>query len=156
VVFPSFVVWRERAAIATVSGIMDNVDPDAALEVARQALGFPQTEDKEALRLAINLRIDAMHPLDSIAFRLDVARLYPEHTSAEKMTPSFHVIGCLITVLIPLCLSVLVSRLIAVAHLRLLFTIPLVIADLILIFVFVGSARALSRAITQGLNRASP
>jgi hypothetical protein len=71
------------------------------------------------------------------------------HASDVKITSRIYVISCSITSLIPVCLSVVVSRLIAVAHLRLLFTIPLVIADLILIFVSFASARVLSRAITQ-------
>lgn len=128
---------------------MDKVDPNVALELARQALGLPQTEDKEALRSVITFTIEAMNPLDRAAFRMKIGRLFSEATSDVKLTPGFHVIGCLFTALIPVCLSLLVSRLIAMPHLGLVLKVPLALADLVLIFVSFASARVLSRAITQ-------
>jgi hypothetical protein len=85
--------------------------------------------------------------LDRFSFRLDVARLYREHTSDVKVTPGFHVAACLITALIPVCLSVVVSRLIAIPHLSLVLKVPLAVADLVLVIVSFASARVLSRAI---------
>jgi hypothetical protein len=90
-----------------------------------------------------------MNSLDHVAFRMEVGRLYREQTSDVKITPGFHLIGCLITALIPVCLSILVSRLIAMPHLSLMLRVPLAIADLVLVFVSFASARVLSRAITQ-------
>ena len=52
---------------------MENVDPDLPLELARQALRLPQTEDKEALRSTILSAIEAMNPLDQAAFHREHA-----------------------------------------------------------------------------------
>jgi hypothetical protein len=77
-------------------GIME-VDRNLALELSRQLLGLPEMKDKEALRVLVTERIDALNPIDHATFRMQLGRLYRETTSDEPLTPTFKVVGLVAT-----------------------------------------------------------
>jgi hypothetical protein len=75
------------------------VDLNLALELSRQLLGLPEMEDKEALRVLVTERTDALNSIDQATFRMQLGRLYKEATSDVPLTPTFKVIGLVATLI---------------------------------------------------------
>jgi hypothetical protein len=68
-----------------------------ALELSRRILGLPEMEDKEALRLLVTERIEALNPIDHATFRIQLGRLYKETTPDEPLAPTFKALGLVAT-----------------------------------------------------------
>jgi hypothetical protein len=87
--------FRTSRPLTTVF-IMD-VDVHLALELSRQILGLPEMEDKEALRVLVTARTEALNPIDHATFRMQLGRLYKEAISDVPLTPTFKPLGLVAT-----------------------------------------------------------